>query len=321
MISIIIVGRNDNYGGDFEARLFATATYNLGELDRRGIDAELVFVEWNPLSDRPLLSPKVAAAFPQARCVVVDGAVHRLISMNRHVKVFEYHAKNVGAKRARSDWLLLTNPDNFFGRDVFDFLQEGAFDTDGFYRAGWIEIDDASDIDRADLVDVHTTDRRPYCRSSGDFFFCSKSLFERIGGFREDLTFTNTHKDSILCHAFYDVTRSVRKIGTTYHLRHARDGAAKRRLQYDWKKVDRRPQDRYGLSGICLETVQEPQISMLNLPDELLEEANNRPPVEPVVPRAYRPSHRRRSSLEKGLRLATKTAIWQMRRRFFPSTT
>jgi hypothetical protein len=320
MISVVIVGRNDNYGGDFESRLFATTRYNFAEFERRGIEAELIFVEWNPLSDRPWLSQDVAAAFPQARCFVVDGSVHRLISQNRYIKVFEYHAKNVGAKRAQGDWLLLTNPDNFFGSDVLDFLQAGAFSPDTFYRAGWIEIDDESDVDRTDLIDVHATDGRPYCRASGDFFFCAKSLFDRVGGFREDLTFTNTHKDSILCHAFYDVTKNVRKIGTTYHLKHTRDGAAKRRLQYDWKKVDRRPQDTFGLAGLCVETVNRPQISTLSLPDELLKEAKIRQPVEPIVPRDYRLSRRRRSGLENSVRRVVKTAIWQMRRRLFPST-
>ena len=108
MISIVIVGRNDNYGGDFEDRLLATARYNLDELEKRGIEVELIFVEWNPLADRPLLSERIAATFSRARCIVVDAAVHRLISQNRYIKVFEYHAKNVGAKRAKGDWLLLT---------------------------------------------------------------------------------------------------------------------------------------------------------------------------------------------------------------------
>jgi len=315
MISVVIVGRNDNYGGDFETRLFATAHHNFREFERRGIEAELIFVEWNPLSDRALLSQDVAAAFPQARCFVVDGSVHRLISQNRYIKVFEYHAKNVGAKRARGDWLLLTNPDNFFGKDVLDFLQAGAFNPDTFYRAGWIEIDDESDVDRTDLIDVHATDRRPYCRASGDFIFCAKSLFERVGGFREDLTFTNTHKDSILCQAFFDLTKKVRKVGTTYHLKHARDEQSKRRVQYNWKKVDRSPQGTFGLSGYCVETSIGSRITELGLPAALLREANDRQPVEPCVPRAYLESRRHRSNLENSVRRVVKLAIWQMRRR------
>ena len=135
MISIVIVGRNDNYGGDFEGRLFATTQYNLDALATRGIANELIFVEWNPLPDRPLLSHKVASAFEQAHCIVVDGVVHRHVSRNRHIAVFEYHAKNVGARRASGRWLLLTNPDNYFGRNILDFLEQGALDPDTLYRA------------------------------------------------------------------------------------------------------------------------------------------------------------------------------------------
>jgi hypothetical protein len=45
MISIILAGRNDNYGGNFENRLFSTLTYNLEQLDKAGVDYEVIFVE------------------------------------------------------------------------------------------------------------------------------------------------------------------------------------------------------------------------------------------------------------------------------------
>ena len=54
MISIILVGRNDNYGGNFEDRLFSTLDYNSRALSERGIEHEIVFVEWNPVPDEPL---------------------------------------------------------------------------------------------------------------------------------------------------------------------------------------------------------------------------------------------------------------------------
>ena len=68
MISIVFVGRNDNYGGDFEKRLFDTVTYNTNLLEQAGIDYELIFVEWNPKVLRRLLSKKIARRYPRARC-------------------------------------------------------------------------------------------------------------------------------------------------------------------------------------------------------------------------------------------------------------
>ncbi len=289
MISIIIAGRNDNYGGDFEGRLLATARYNLAELARRRVETELVFVEWNPLTDRPLLSERVAAAFDEARCIVVDGAVHRLFSRNRYVAVSEYHAKNVGARRARGDWLLLTNPDNFFGRTILDFLEAGAFDPETLYRAGWIEVDTAAEIDDPGLTDCYAADTPPYYYASGDFMLCTKRLFNSVGGFREDLTFTNTNKDSIFCCAAFEKTGRVMKNGNTYHLRHERDDVERRRLAYVWRRVDRTPQATYGLETGCIATALGPRITRLELTPELLAEANATPPVEPEVPEAYRP--------------------------------
>lgn len=303
MISIVIVGRNDNYGGNFDERLFATSEYNLGALADRGVDVELIFVEWNPIADQPLLSTQVAQSFPQARCFVVDEAVHRLISENRYIKVFEYHAKNVGAKRAHGDWLLLTNPDNYFGADILDFLRDGAFDPKTAYRAGWINIETAGEIDDPHREDHYKGDKPPFFGASGDFLLCQRDLFDAIGGFREDLTFTNTFKDAILMLALHERTGRVRKIGNTYHLSHEREGAARRRLEFDHTKADRTPQASYGLDGVCIETEIEDRVCALTLPPDLKRQADEKEPVEPLVPLALQfPPRQQRGGLIRKLR-------------------
>lgn len=290
MISIVFVGRNDNYGGNFEERLLSTTRNNFAEFERRGIDAELVFVEWNPIEDEPLLSLKVAEAIPRARCLVVDGALHDLISENRFIKVYEFHAKNIGVRHARGDLLLLSNPDNFYGDDILDFLQRGEFDPQTFYRAGWIDIETAADVNRADMNDHFAWNRPPYTGASGDFVLCAKTLFDRVDGYREDILFSNTHVDGILVQAFYDITKRVSKIGHTYHLTHGREQQAKRRVKFEWKQVDRTPQRTYGFDSLLLETPLAPRITRLSLPDPLAREARARAPVDPRVPAVYRPA-------------------------------
>src|SRR4030095_9388187 len=47
-LSIVITGRNDNFGGDFNQRLLAAAAYNHQLLSGAGVEYELVFVEWRP---------------------------------------------------------------------------------------------------------------------------------------------------------------------------------------------------------------------------------------------------------------------------------
>ena len=53
-ISIVITGRNDNYGGDFSARLQRCVSYNHQELTSHKIDSELIFVNYNPLTLPPI---------------------------------------------------------------------------------------------------------------------------------------------------------------------------------------------------------------------------------------------------------------------------
>lgn len=288
MISIIIVGRNDNYGGDFEDRLFSTSRHNVDALRASGIEFELIFVEWNPLRDRKLLSEKIVDAFPEARCIVVDGAIHTLISENRHIAVFEYHAKNAGAGRAKGDWILITNPDNFLGSDVLKFLQKGAFDANTLYRAGRIDIADETLVDSPDLQDDLAHEEAPFFGASGDFIFCSAELFRQIGGFREDLTFTNTAKDVIFCQSAFERTGQVVKIGCTYHLRHGRPQHTSRRIVFAWQKVSRLPQKTFGLTDDDVIATTHGRITRLTLPDHLLSVANDRQPPDPVVPREYR---------------------------------
>src|SRR5438874_9971581 len=54
-VSFVTWGRNDGYTPDYRRRVDRAAHYLAAQLDRAGIDSEIVFVEWNPVPDRPLL--------------------------------------------------------------------------------------------------------------------------------------------------------------------------------------------------------------------------------------------------------------------------
>ena len=74
-LSVVMVGRNDNYGGTFQSRLATSLRINLHLLNKHasgasGFAAEVIFVEWNPLPSGPssaaLLAEYAAAAAPDA---------------------------------------------------------------------------------------------------------------------------------------------------------------------------------------------------------------------------------------------------------------
>jgi hypothetical protein len=54
-LSIVLTGRNDEYGVDFQDRFLRTLSFNHRELVARGVSFEVVFVEWAPMPGRPLL--------------------------------------------------------------------------------------------------------------------------------------------------------------------------------------------------------------------------------------------------------------------------
>ncbi len=290
MISIILVGRNDNYGGNFEKRLFQTLSYNVDKLEKAKIDYEIIFVEWNPVSTRELLSQKIAGRFEKASCYVVDNGIHRYICTNPYINVYEYHAKNVGARHAKGEHLLITNPNDYFGSDIIGFLSQGRFDNKTLYRTGWIEIEKEGDINNTALKDRWGNDPSPFYCASGDFIFCAKELFDSIGGFREDLTFTRTHKDSVFCLAAFNLTKRAVKIGNVYHIAHGGESYNNSRIDYDFHKVSRIPQAGYGHGDISYETQIGERIYGLKLNKELLNSLSykSKIPLHPKTPFKYR---------------------------------
>jgi hypothetical protein len=269
MISIIIVGRNDDYGRNFAGRLFSTLDYNTQKLEQIGCVYEIIFVEWNPLEGRPLLSYKIVERFKKSFCYVVDNSIHRYVAGNKYIDVYEYHAKNIGAKQAKGDWLMITNPDVFLGKKIIDFLASGNFDNQTLYRAGWVNIKNEADIDDQDLEDSYKDDIPPYNCASGDFIFVKKSLFDLMGGYREDFNFTEHHKDSILCLTIFAQTKKVYKIGNIYHFDHDRSHNFKRIINYAFWRVPRIHQTSYGHADIAYAQKISDRIYKLKLNEEL----------------------------------------------------
>ncbi len=85
-LSIILTGRNDNFGGDFNERLFAAVAYNDRLLRAAGVEYELRFVEWRPVAGRPLLADLLRARVPDVAARLmsyeVDARYHDAFSQN-----------------------------------------------------------------------------------------------------------------------------------------------------------------------------------------------------------------------------------------------
>jgi len=113
-VSIVVVGRNDNYGGDFSARLKTTIDWNLSRFP----NSELIYIEWNPLEDKESDTIWMAERYPNARFFIVPKEVHQQLAGNVKFPILEYFAKNLGIKKSTGEYIMLINADVLIGTDV-----------------------------------------------------------------------------------------------------------------------------------------------------------------------------------------------------------
>jgi hypothetical protein len=200
LLSIVLTGRNDRYGGDFAARFFRSLQFNHEQLTARGITHEVVFVEWAPPADNPLLFEQVATGMPRldrrvCSWYVVDPAYQPALSLNPRLEYLEFLAKNVGVRRALGRFVLTSNCDVFLGRRILEALERQALEPRVLYRAPRHDLNLPEDLDAVDwgvledpanLAGPAHRLKPPYMGSAtGDFALLDRESFHEIRGFNE----------------------------------------------------------------------------------------------------------------------------------------
>jgi hypothetical protein len=211
-LSIVVTGRNDDFGGDFNGRFFRALRFNRDHLIRAGIAHEFVFVEWRPIQNRPYLSTLLAAEFPELgnalRCYVVDAAYHDAVSLNARLQFQEFIAKNVGIRRARGHYVLTTNTDIYLSRGVIGRLASRSIEDGILYRAARYDLKSYSDVSHVDwnvLEDernydaVNVISPPLFTNASGDFLLLDWDGYHRLGGFNEVYRVAKIHIDGNFC--------------------------------------------------------------------------------------------------------------------------
>ena len=122
-LSIIITGRNDNFGGDFDIRLRRALEFNHRHLTEYGIPHEFILVEWRPVAGKAWLAEVLADQYPELIpetlvSYVADVAYHAAYSLNPKLQFQEFIAKNIGIRRCRGAFVLTTNTDIYLSRGV-----------------------------------------------------------------------------------------------------------------------------------------------------------------------------------------------------------
>ncbi len=136
-LSLVVAGRNDNHGGAMLERTNAFLdTWRQLALEE-GLRSEIVLVEWNPVPGEPGMAevvewPKTPGV--DLRIITVPESVHDALPTSDEFQFFQMIGKNVGARRARGEWVLFTNLDVLFNRPMIRLLKHGELDPKAFYR-------------------------------------------------------------------------------------------------------------------------------------------------------------------------------------------
>jgi hypothetical protein len=211
-LSIVLTGRNDNFGGDFNQRLFSALSYNHRLLMAGGVDYELVFVEWRPVNGRVLLSDLIREQLPnlasRMTAYEVDERYHDAFSQNPRLQFHEFIAKNVGIRRALGSYILVTNTDIYLSREIVNMVARQLFRPMVLYRATRLDLKhwlDSTNLDEAVLTDPRNQAalnvlKWPYLsNAAGDFLLLDRFSFHALRGFNEVFRVAKIHIDTNFC--------------------------------------------------------------------------------------------------------------------------
>jgi hypothetical protein len=233
-LSIVVTGRNDGYGGDFNGRFLRTLAFNHDRLTERAVPHEIVLVEWAPPADRPQLGALVREALPNLGSALttylVDPRYQEACSLNPKLSYLEYLAKNVGIRRAKGRAVLATNTDIYLGRGVVDVMASGAIDPRTVYRATRVDVKLGADESHVhwDLLEdarnhaTYKTIQPPlYAGGSGDFMLVERESLHALRGFNEVYRLARVGIDVNFLVKAYSSGYHIADIGSpVYHTSH-----------------------------------------------------------------------------------------------------
>jgi len=224
-VSFVTFGRNDGYTPSYVRRVSRATACLAHQLERAGLDAEIIIADWNPPADRPRLidiqSMPAALRHVSIRGLVVEARHHNafLGAAERGVHVGE--AANVGIRRARGRFVTPKASDTFFSPQTIAGLARRDLDEDTMYRIDrhdvvvedesiWELDDDAllaalaampSELHAWIEQSEHWGLRSLHTNACGDFILMSRAHWHRLRGHPYDPTVLTLDIDSLVMHA------------------------------------------------------------------------------------------------------------------------
>jgi len=210
-LSIIYAARNDDYAPGFIWRFQNSINYLSYFIKKHKCqnDIEIIIVEWNPLPEKKTLAKVLTfTKGVTVRIIQVSYSLHTKVKKTPYdakeaekIPFYEFHAKNVGGRRANGKFLLFTTADILFNDNIVEALSKKNLSNNHFYR-----------IDRKDLLspidpkiqyeknlnqlkdkidpklvnkNLITRQRHVHTKASGDFLLIPKWAFLEMRGYPE----------------------------------------------------------------------------------------------------------------------------------------
>ncbi len=146
-LSIVVAGRNDNYGGDFLQRLQRFISRLSYLIEKYHLATELVLVNYNPIENEAgldeLISWPTQRKWLQVKFLTVPKSVHETLidpNVRKTVPLFEFIAKNAGIRRAQGQFILATNADILFSEGLIKKLSDKLLQPGHLYRADRLDF-------------------------------------------------------------------------------------------------------------------------------------------------------------------------------------
>jgi hypothetical protein len=149
-VSFVMASRVDDLRGDSVGRVQNSVQFLQRLCYQHNVRGEIIIVEWNPFEGQQKLSdalrPAVNSSSPvPIRIITVSRELHATVEAGTGQTFFEFLAKNVGARRARGDFILITNGDVILNDDVLRALSLEMLDADAYFRVPRVELGTAFD--------------------------------------------------------------------------------------------------------------------------------------------------------------------------------
>jgi len=111
-------------------------------IEKYKIESELIIVNYNPVPDKPSLFETLSAIparkYLKIRIITVPAEIHAKLynpEVRKPVPLYEYIAKNVGVRRAKGEFILLSNPDIIFAPEIIRYISRKKLSSSKYYRA------------------------------------------------------------------------------------------------------------------------------------------------------------------------------------------